>query len=155
MAILSPRMRLVERTIEELNRSWNGDPWYGPSLRPLLDGISEEQARAHPVRNAHSILELVAHVAYWMDMTVKRLEGFTGEAPPEHDWRDVAKLSWPQAVKELESRYAALLDRVARLNDEIMNRIARKNLTTYAMLTGLIEHNVYHAGQIALLKKAL
>ena len=148
-------MRLVERTIEEPNRSWNGDPWYGPSLRPLLDGVTEEQARKRPVKDAHSILELVAHAAFWMDMTVKRLEGFTGEATREKDWRDVAKLSWRDALAELESRYTALLDRVARLNDDKMNEIARKNFTVYALINGLIQHNVYHAGQIALLRKAL
>jgi uncharacterized damage-inducible protein DinB len=148
-------MRLVERTIEELNRSWNGNPWYGPALRPLLDGVTEEQARQHPVKNAHSILELVAHAAYWMDMTVKRIEGFTGEASDEHDWRDIAKLSWRDAVVELESRYIALLDRVARLNDEKMNAITQKHFTVYSLVNGLIQHNVYHAGQIALLKKAL
>jgi len=148
-------MRLVERTIEELNRSWNGNPWYGPSLRPMLDGITEEQARSHPVKNAHSILELVAHAAFWMDMTVKRLEGFTGEATDDQDWRDVSKLSWREALADLESRYTALLDRLARLNDEQMNKPARKHMTVYAVLVGVIEHNVYHAGQIALLKKAL
>jgi len=148
-------MRLVERTIEELNRSWNGNPWYGPSLRPMLDGITEEQARAHPLKNAHSILELVAHSAFWMEMTVKRLEGFTGEATKEQDWRDVSKLSWREALADLEKRYTALLDRLARLNDEQMNAPARKHMTVYAVLIGVIEHNVYHAGQIALLKKAL
>ena len=148
-------MRLVERTIEELNRSWNGNPWYGPALRPLLDDVTEEQARAHPVKSAHSILELVAHSAFWMDMTVKRLEGFTGEATAEQDWREVAKLSWRDAVAELESRYAALLDRVARLSDEKMNAITRKHFTVYSLINGLIQHNVYHAGQIALLKRAL
>jgi len=142
--------------IEELNRTWNGDAWYGPSVRPLLDGITEEQARAHPIANAHSILELVLHSAFWMEMTARRLEGFTGEATAQQDWRDVAKTTWAAAVKELERAYAALLDRVARMSDEQMNQtVGKKGHTAYTVLIGVIEHNVYHAGQIAALKKSL
>ena len=148
-------MRLVERMIEELNRSWNGNAWYGPSMRPLLDGITDEQARAHPIANAHSILELVAHASFWMHMTKRRLEGDTAKAPPEQDFRDVTKLSWKDAVAELERNYAALLDRVARMNDDAMAAIAQKNFTGFALLTGCIEHNVYHTAQIAILKKQL
>lgn len=144
-------MRLVERMIEELNRTWNGDAWYGPSLRPLVDGITEEEARAHPVAGAHSILEVVVHAAYWMDMTNRRI---TGTPPAEKDWRDVKATSWKAAVAELERSYTALLDRVARMSDDDMNRVvSKKNYTNFVMLLGVIEHNVYHAGQIALLKK--
>jgi len=146
-------MRLVERMIEELNRTWNGDAWYGPSLRPLLDGITEEQARAHPIANAHSILELVVHAAYWMDMTTRRI---TETPSTEKDWRDVAPTSWKAALAELERAYIALLDRVARMSDDDMNRVvSKKNYTIWVMLLGVIEHNVYHAGQIALVKKML
>ena len=153
---LSRVMRLVERMIEELNRMWNGEPWYGPSLRPLLDGVTEEQARAHPVKNGHSILEVVVHAAFWMKMTTRRLQGHAAEATAEQDWGNVAKTSWADALRELEKAYAALLDRVARLNDDAMNSIVpNKKYTVYTLLTGVIEHNVYHAGQIAMLKKAV
>ena len=144
-------MRVVERMIEELNRTWNGDAWYGPSLQPSLDGVTEEQARAHPIANGHSILELVVHAAYWMDMTARRI---TETPPVEKDWRDVAATSWKAARAELERAYIALLDRVARMSDDDMNRVvSRKNYTTWVMLLGVIEHNAYHAGQIALVKK--
>ena len=140
--------------IEELNRSWNGEPWYGPSLRPLLDGITEQQARAHKLADAHTILELVAHVAFWMDMTAKRLDGFTGKAPTEQEWGDAKTMTWASALKELDRAYAALLDRVARMDDDAMGRMVQRKFTGFAMLNGLIQHNVYHAGQISLLKKA-
>src|SRR4029079_8635239 len=120
-------MRLVERMIEELNRTWNGDAWYGPSLRPLLDGITEEEARAHPIAGAHSILELVVHAAYWMDMTVRRI---TRTPSSEKDWRDVSATSWKAAVAELERAYTALLDRVARMSDYDMDIVvSKKNYT--------------------------
>jgi uncharacterized damage-inducible protein DinB len=149
-------MRLVERMIEELNRMWNGDAWYGPSVRPMLEGITEEQARANPVADGHSILELVVHSALWMHITTRRLEGYVAEATTEQDWRDVRKTSWSDALADLERAYAALLDRVARLNDDAMNSIVpNKEYTVYTLLTGVIEHTVYHAGQIAMLKKAV
>jgi uncharacterized damage-inducible protein DinB len=148
-------MRLVEGMIEELNRTWNGEAWYGPSLRPLLEGITEERAKAHPIPNAHSILEVVIHSAFWMATTVRQLDGFAGPIPPEQDWRNVRTTSWTEAIAELERGYAALLDRVARMSDEEMKRmLANRKYTAYTLLRGITEHNIYHAGQLAMLKKA-
>ena len=68
-------MRTTELLLDELNRVFGGNAWHGPALRNLLDGVSEKQAVARPLPNAHSILELVVHVGTWMDVVARRLAG--------------------------------------------------------------------------------
>jgi hypothetical protein len=67
------------RTLSEcLARSVSGDPWHGPSLDALLGDVTPEQAAAHPVPGAHSIVEIVRHVTAWTEEVELRLRG---EAP--------------------------------------------------------------------------
>src|SRR3977135_3430178 len=68
-------MRAIERILDQLNRAWGGPSWTGVEIRPLLDDLTDAQARAHPVPNAHSIIELVAHMSVWMDVVAHRLTG--------------------------------------------------------------------------------
>ena len=147
-------MREIERILDQLNRSWGGPSWTGVDIQPLLDGISEDHARAHPLPNAHSILELTAHMTIWMNTVAARLGGETRELTPEEDWRDVAQLTWPAAITEMENAQSHLSDVIARLTpDDLDKKVAGRKYTIYVMLHGVIQHNLYHAGQIGLLKK--
>jgi uncharacterized damage-inducible protein DinB len=147
-------MREIERILDQLNRSWGGPSWTGVDIQPLLDGISEEQARARPLPNAHSIIELTAHMTTWMNAVAARLGGETRELTPEEDWRDVTNLAWPAAITEMENAHSHLSDVIARLTpDDLDQKVAGRKYTVYVMLHGVIQHNLYHAGQIGLLKK--
>lgn len=147
-------MREIERILDQLNRSWGGPSWTGVDIQPLLDGISEEHARAHPLPNAHSILELTAHMTTWMNAVAARLGGETRELTPEEDWRDVTQLTWSAAITEMENAQSHLSDVIARLTpDDLDKKVAGRKYTIYVMLHGVIQHNLYHAGQIGLLKK--
>jgi len=147
-------MREIERILDQLNRSWGGPSWTGVDIQPLLDGISDDQARAHPLPNAHSILELTAHMTTWMNAVAARLGGETRELTPEEDWRDVTQLTWPAAITEMENAQSHLSDVIARLTpDDLDKKVAGRKYTIYVMLHGVIQHNLYHAGQIGLLKK--
>jgi uncharacterized damage-inducible protein DinB len=147
-------MREIERILDQLNRSWGGPSWTGVDIQPLLDGITDDQARAHPFPNAHSILELTAHMTTWMNAVASRLGGETRELTPEEDWRDVTQLAWSDAITEMENAQSHLSDVIARLTpDDLDKRVAGRKYTIYVMLHGVIQHNLYHAGQIGLLKK--
>ena len=147
-------MREIERILDQLNRSWGGPSWTGVDIQPLLDGIREEHARAHPLPNAHSILELTAHMTTWMNAVADRLGGETRELTADEDWRDVTNLAWPAAIAEMENAQSHLSDVIARLTpDDPDKKVAGRKYTIYVMLHGVIQHNLYHAGQIGLLKK--
>ncbi len=149
-------MRETERLLDQLNRAFGGEAWHGPALRNLLDGVTEEQAKSHPIRGGHSILELVIHVGTWIDVVARRLGGTRVESNSVQDWSDATKTTWPRALEELERAESRLSDAVARLNTEDLDKpIAGAERSQYAEILGILQHNVYHAGQIALLKKAL
>ena len=149
-------MRAIERILDQLNRAWGGPSWTGVDIGPLLEGITDQQARAHPIPNAHSIIELVAHMSVWMDIVALRLTGKAKEPTAEEDWRDVTQLPWPAAIDELENAHSRLSDVIARLTvDDLDKNVAGRKYTIYVMLHGVIQHTIYHAGQIAVVKKAL
>ena len=147
-------MREIERILDQLNRAWGGPSWTGVEIQPLLDGLTDEQSRAQTLPNAHSIIELVAHMRAWMDVVSGRLRGKPKEPTAEEDWEDVTRLSWPAAIRQLENAESRLCDAVARLSTDDLDNIAIGTKdTVYVILHGVIQHNLYHAGQIAILKK--
>jgi uncharacterized damage-inducible protein DinB len=149
-------MRQTETLLDQLNRAFGGKAWHGPALRNLLDGVTEPQAKEHPIPGAHSILELVVHVGTWMDVVAHRLGGKVVDSTTIPDWSDVTQKSWTAAVQELERAESRLCDAVARLSsDDLEKNVPGKKYGMQMEILGALQHNVYHAGQIALLKKAL
>jgi len=147
-------MRAIERILDQLNRAWGGPSWTGVDIRTLLEDVTDEQAHAHPLPNVHSIIELVAHMTVWMNIVAVRLAGDAKEPTPEEDSRDVTQLPWSKAIEEMENAVSGLSDRVARLSvDDLDKIVAGRDYTTYVMVHGVIQHSLYHAGQIAVLKK--
>ncbi|HKO56128.1 MAG TPA: DinB family protein [Thermoanaerobaculia bacterium] len=149
-------MRPIERLLEQINAVYGGPAWHGPALRNLLDNVTEEQARAHPVGGGHSILELLAHVRIWMDVAARRVGGEVIASRSVDSWPDLASMSFAGEVAELERAQGRFADAVARLGpDDLDKAVPGKKHTIYAEVHGVLQHNTYHAGQIALLKKAL
>ncbi len=147
-------MREIDRIVRELERTYSGDAWHGPSLRSLLEGIDGETATRRPIAAAHSVAELAAHVLAWRHETVRRLEGRGGDAPLEGDWPE--PLEWSRLLEELDRSQEALVGAVLGLNDEILDEnVEGRRESHYVLLQGIIHHDLYHAGQIALLKKGL
>ena len=140
-------MRPTERLLDQLNRAFGGEAWHGPALRNLLDGVTEHQAQARPIRNAHSILELVLHIATWNEVAAKRAGGIEAKSETIDDWTDTSKISWKQAIDRLEKAQSHLEDAVARLKDDQIDH-------AFPQIAGALQHIAYHSGQIALLKKA-
>ncbi len=149
-------MRSTERLLDQLNRAFGGEAWHGPALRNLLDGVTEEQAKSWPVRDAHSILELVVHIGTWIDVVARRVGGNVVDSNSVQDWSDVTKTSWAKAVQELERAESRLADAVARLDTEDLDKpVPGAKRSIESEILGVLQHNVYHAGQIAILKKAI
>jgi uncharacterized damage-inducible protein DinB len=149
-------MRAIERLLDQLNRGFGGEAWHGPALRELLEDVTEDEATAHPIAGIHSILELVAHVTATMDLVSTRLAGTARELTTEEDWSDVTRTSWPAALEELDRAESRVCDAVARLATEDLDRIVvGRSYSVYVMVHGVVQHNLYHAGQIAILKNAL
>ena len=155
-------MREIDRVADLLMQTYAGDPtgaaWFGPALRPLLGGLSPAAAARRPLPRRHTIWELVLHVTANLDFVLARLDGRELELSPEADWPPTPEptaAAWSEALAALDARYEALLAQVRALDDEqLAVPVVGRPYPAYAMLHGIIQHNVYHAGQVALLREA-
>jgi uncharacterized damage-inducible protein DinB len=158
-------MTEIARIVDQLEREHAGDAWHGSPLQAVLEGIDATRAAARPIPGAHSIWELVLHMTGWKNETTRRLAGTVACMPVEGDWPDVGAPTeerWQAALTRLESAHDGLVAAVQALPDtrlyEPTNDTRSVPLGTgvsyYVLLHGIVQHDVYHAGQIALLKKA-
>lgn len=152
------RMTRGQRLADQLRRSQSGEAWHGPSLEEILAGVTAQQAAAHPFAGVHSIWELVLHIAVWQKHILDRIErGGMAEIPDELDWPKVGATTdaaWKKALKDLKQANEDLACAVAKLDDARLHANVRgKDYDFHFMLEGMVQHNLYHAGQIALLKK--
>jgi len=152
-------MSEVERILDQMDRAFSGDAWHGPPVMNLLDGLSAEDASKHPVHGAHSIWELVHHMGAWNAIVLHRLQGEDVEVTTESDWPpvwEVSEAAWKRALENLTESHARLRKAAEGLTDEqLEQRAAGPQYSRYVVLHGVIQHDLYHAGQIAILKKAL
>ena len=149
------------RIADQLRRAFSGDPWHGSPIRDLLEGITGEQAWAHPLPSAHNIWDLVLHIEVYLDVAFKATEGTPMPRlfGTEQDWptaTDRSASAWTGTMQRLlESceRLAQAIDEFAdqRLQDSVPGR----EYDFYYLLHGIVQHSLYHAGQIAMLKKAV
>jgi uncharacterized damage-inducible protein DinB len=153
----------VERIRDQFRRAFEGEAWHGPSVLALLDGVTAQQAAAHPIQGAHSIWELTLHIAAWERACKRRLEGDPAQLTDEEDWEsidDTSEAAWKQTKQQLIDNHRELMQAIARLDESRLNEpiIKDPNIpfsSVYVTLHGGVQHDLYHAGQIAIVKKAL
>lgn len=149
----------VERLEEQLRRSCEGEAWHGPAVLEALEDVSPEEAHAHPIAGAHSIWELVLHLAGTYRLVLRRLNGDSTQLAPEEDWPTVPSptaTAWRDAVRALQQLNQELRRSVrsfseGRLDDPLP---ADCPYTAHTQFIGLTQHDLYHAGQMVLLKRA-
>jgi len=152
-------MEEIKRIIDQLERAFEGNAWHGPSIRELLADVIADRAAAKPVAGGHSIWEIVLHMAAWEGAVRRRLEGERVELSPEEDWppvMDTSEVAWRDALAGLEDGHMKLREVISQLTDsQLESVVVGKGYSVYFMLHGVIQHDLYHAGQIALLKRAM
>ena len=156
-------MSETARIIDQFRRAFDGEAWHGPSVLALLEGVTAEQASARPIAGAHTIWELTQHIRAWEGACLRRLNGDPAQLPDSEDWSDVndhSEAAWEKTKQQLVATHQQLLQAIASLDDSrldqpIMNHPEIPFSSTYVTLHGGVQHDLYHAGQIAILKKAL
>src|SRR5215469_7263298 len=147
------RMSQIDMVIDELKRSFDGEAWHGPALMEILDGIDARTAAARPLPTAHSIWELVLHLAAWEDVVRRRIHGENCTLTDEQNFGHVERVNdsaWQQAVGNLRDKHARLLETVSKLPDSRLNdRVPGKDYNLLFMLLGVVQHAAYHGGQIS------
>jgi uncharacterized damage-inducible protein DinB len=152
-------MSETERIAAQMGRAFVGEAWHGPALMELLEGLGPQQASARPLRSGHTIWEIVLHISAWKEVVHQRLQGKAIELSPAEDWPaapDNSEAAWVETLEQLKRAHNELERAVAAFPDaRLTERVPGRGYDVYFMLHGLVQHDLYHAGQIALLKKAM
>ena len=151
-------MSEISRISKQLKLAYEGEAWHGPAVLELLDDVDARTAAARPIAKAHTIWELTLHIAGWEDVIRRRLEGEVCTLSDDDNFPDVkdkSEASWRKAIELLKQKHEQLLKTIDALSDSrLSDRVPGKNYDVYTMLHGATQHALYHAGQIAVLKRA-
>lgn len=149
----------LERIQDQLKRAFEGGAWHGPSVLEVLKDVTAGQAVARPLPGAHNIWDLVLHIAAWEDACRRRLEGDRAELSDSEDWRAIShtnEAAWEQVKTLLIEGHRRLRAAIAATDESRLDEPILPGMpSVYVTLHGVIQHDLYHAGQIAILKKAL
>jgi uncharacterized damage-inducible protein DinB len=150
----------MTRLEEQLRLALEGEAWHGPSVLETLAGVSAEQASRHPIRDAHSIWELVLHISSDYTLVLRRLAGDRRQLTPAEAWPPCPPATaenWQHAVEALRQLNQQLRQAVRAFPAERLDQplVPDVSYTAYTQFIGVTQHNLYHAGQISLLKRAL
>lgn len=160
-------MSEIDALVAELRHAHAGDPWHGPSRAAVLADVGAEEAARRPPGGAHSIWELVLHMTSWTDEVVRRLRGGAPGLPEAGDFPPVPPAptedAWAAARRGLDDAHARLVEAVqtfpsARLGEPVgatRDAPLGTGVSYGAMVRGVLQHDAYHSGQMAVLKRIL
>lgn len=154
----------LEALRRDLNQLYDGDPWHGSSIKTVLDGTDADTAALRPIPHAHTIWELVLHMTSWTREVASRVGGADAKDPV--DWPEPrlggGAGAWEAAKRDLAAAHAELEQTVAKLKpDDLLRWVGDQRdpklgtgLPVGTVIRGLLQHDTYHQGQIAILKRA-
>jgi uncharacterized damage-inducible protein DinB len=154
------------RLIDQFKRAHDGDPWHGSPVTAILKGVTAGQAAAEPPNGAHSIWALVLHMTAWRNEVAERAAGKPAGEPAAGDYPEVGDPTparWTAALAALDASHRNLVKVVREMSDDHLweatndprDRPLGTGVSYYELLHGIVQHDAYHAGQIAILKRVL
>lgn len=150
-------MKETKRIAEQLKRAMEGVAWHGPAVLEILSKIDATTACERPIDNIHTIAELTGHITTWHRAVLERLKGADFEPNRDDNWPTYENLGgeqWEAIKKDLNESYQMLYHKIIELSDNSLEKLAPgKQYDIYHMLHGVIQHDLYHAGQMAILRK--
>ena len=144
---------------DQLRRAFRGDAWHGPSLKELLEGINAQHAMSRPIADGHTVWELVLHITAWTDIPRRRMEGdLVADPSVEQDWPPMTgsdETSWQATIEKLHIAHDRLQEALARFPESRLSEtVPGRDHSFSVMLHAVAQHGLYHAGQVAMLKKS-
>ena len=141
----------AHRLADQMERSFRGGAWHGPAIAEVIEGIDAKKALHSEPPAAHSILDLVRHLSFWIRAAHDRIVGSNG-FDAAADWPDLgapAETSWSEAREALELAHTQLIAAVRELDDDRLDEALRGSAPSIrGLLLGILQHNAYHTGQI-------
>lgn len=155
-------MTISEELQQNLKQVLSGTAWYGTPVYTIIEQVSFESAYEKPTGVVHNIAEIVLHILSWTEEVMDRMNELYAQLPSSGDWPDPGQpdeQKWQTYVNDLKLVNVNLLSVIENFPEEKWNdpindeRENQRKFTYKEMITGLIQHDIYHAGQIALLNR--
>jgi uncharacterized damage-inducible protein DinB len=148
--------------VSEIQEGYSSRAWHGPNLRGSIRGLSIAEVCWRPGSKRHNIWEIVVHCAYWKYIVRRRilgekrgsfpLEGSNWFERPEHR----TLKSWKADMELLDAMHGIMVEAIGDLKDTDLSKIPRgSKVDNRSIISGIAMHDVYHAGQIQLIKRLL
>lgn len=150
----------VQSIITNLERVLTGQPWYGEAVMPMLRKIHPAVVFINP-KNSHAAIEILYHMITWAEFTLSRVQkkqDYDLKTAEEMDWRiiDPKVHTWAKALDEFEQLHKQIIAELQTKDDAFLSEMVDYREYNFRfLLNGLIQHNIYHLGQIAFLKNLL
>ena len=146
---------------DQLIDAYQGEPWFGRNARQILGDVDKEAAFVK-LNGQHSIVELVWHMITWREFTINCLEK-SSEYDLKHfenlDWRKLDhddKSLWKQGLDILDATQNRLINVLQQQDDAILEQNVSERAYNYRkLINGIIQHDIYHLGQIAYINKQI
>src|SRR6186713_1520336 len=139
-------MNELERIADQLQRSYEGNSWHGPSVKEALEGVTPEVAARRAVANAHSIWELVHHIGAWADIPRRRILGESFKITDELNFppvTDTTESAWKKSLAGLAESQRKLLELIPNLDPARLDQpVMKDGPTLYALLHGVVQHHI-------------
>ena len=159
-------MTISEKLSKELEQVLSGSPWYGSPVYEILDEVTFETAFEKPPGGAHSIAEIILHMLSWTEEVMDRLNGMTASMPSSGDWPETGapdEQKWQQYVNDFKLVNVNLLGIVQNFEEEKWaepilderNPELGTGVNNEELVRGLIQHHIYHSGQVAILVRII
>jgi hypothetical protein len=151
----------VQYLITTLTSALQGQPWYGRPVYSLLEEVDPSSVYVKPGETEHSLIELLYHMIAWAAFVQKRLEndkGWDDKYMETIDWRpiDPVEHTWENGVAELKQTHNRIIELLQEKNDDFLGeKVEFREYNFRFLLNGLVQHNIYHVGQIAYVHKFL
>lgn len=152
----------IELLTGKIEKVYSGNPWYGNSIKSVLKDIDPKTAFTKAARNVHTIAELVAHIIAWREFVISKIKGdsdFKITQKLSFDWKRIdrnEKTAWKNLLNALEKNQHEILTTLKKLDDDFLElHVSRRRYNIEFLIEGGIQHDIYHLGQISLLKKMI
>ncbi len=139
-----------------------GNPWYGDSVSKILDKINPANAVKKIIPDGHTIVDILYHIMTWRYFTIMQLrrdKEYDVRQNDKNDWRIIdynKKELWKDALSEFDNTHKMLITELHKFdNDKIDEKVHSRNYSYKYLLNGLIQHDIYHLGQISLISSTL
>ena len=151
----------IKSIIQNIKNVNNGQPWFGRPVYEMLDEIDPESVYQKPNDHSHSMIELLWHMITWSEFALRSLEKANKEninAIEAQDWRNIDPSfhTWQKGLEIFKNTHRQITDILDKKNDDFLKEIVGQRKFNFRfMLNGLIQHNIYHLGQIVYTGKLL